>query len=219
MDVVDNSILDAISKNILTPDAIDYVMKKAGQIIEKRIKQKPNEIPKLESEVRKLRKKLDRFMKLIAGGDAPDTIMKEIGKREKRIQFLESEMARYSIPSQVDDLQLRRLKKKAVEKMKKFNDLMYSDVPKARQALRKLLKDDEGKFSPIMFFPEMKEGVKVFKLQVNMAVGSLLYNNRCRGEDLNLHGIVPFAIDAIEFLIKKVHYEHEKYRLIVYCKW
>ncbi len=60
--------------------------------------------------------------------------------------------------------------------MGQFNDLMHSNVPKARQALRKLLRDERRGFSKIKVRPVRRGGRKTFEFQVHTTLGRVVYN-------------------------------------------
>ena len=63
-----------------------------------------------------------------------------------------------------------------IEKLKEFRGLVRSNVPKARQALRKLLKDAEGNFSPIVIRPVERGANKTFVFEGQTTMG-WLFNN------------------------------------------
>jgi len=84
-------------------------------------------------------------------GGAPQAVLAEIKHLEAAISDKVNQLAGITAkpPTELD---LRRLKKAAHERIARFKDLLYSDVPLARQALRKLL------LEPITFAPQGEKG-------------------------------------------------------------
>lgn len=173
---VDGAVLTAIEQQVLAPDAFDYVVDKAMQVIQLRMKQKPCKVPAMGKEISRLRNELDSFMALIASGSAPETVLAEITKREERIKFLEKELALYVEPPQLDGLRLPRMRKRAEKRLGEFQGLIHSNVPKARQALRKLLRDEKGGFTPIVIRPVGRGAYKTFEFEGQTTLGRLFNN-------------------------------------------
>lgn len=163
MAVMDELVLNEIDTKLLNDTNREYIIEKAVADFAKALKEAPDTLPKLEAELRKTRKELGRFMEAIAGGKVPKSIMAEIANRERRIEQLEREIGRYSVPD-VGELGMRRARKGAREMAGRFKDLIRGDVPRARQALRKLLRDRDGNFSPLMFIPIMQNGRKTYRI-------------------------------------------------------
>ena len=100
----------------------------------------------------------------IAGGKASKSVMAEIASRDRRIEQLNQGIGCYSAPD-VDELDLRRARKNACEAAGRFKDLLRGDVPGVRQALRKLLRDRDGNFTPLSFIPIMRAGRKTYEVR------------------------------------------------------
>jgi len=66
---------------------------------------------------------------------------------------------RTALTSQVLKLDDKRLRKEMRERMTRFTELMHDNVPKARQALRKLLN------GPVKLTPVVKDGRKTYQLE------------------------------------------------------
>ena len=79
----------------------------------------------------------------------------------------ERELASLSA-SEPTELDLRRLRKSFGERIGRFDELLVSDVPLARQALRKLI--PEG----IRFIPEERDGVRAYRLQWGISATPLI---------------------------------------------
>lgn len=78
---IDQPVLDAVERNVLTPDAITYVIDRAVQLYKERQAENPEQPKLLEAELRRVRKELDNYLALIAQGDAPASVLAEITKR------------------------------------------------------------------------------------------------------------------------------------------
>jgi hypothetical protein len=74
----------------------------------------------------------------IAGGTAPAVVVVEIQRREARLAEIERERQEFAVkmPFELDE---RRLRKAFRTRLGEFDDLLRSDVPLARQALRKVI--------------------------------------------------------------------------------
>ncbi len=77
-------------------------------------------------------------MDLIATGKAPISIMEQIQIREQRIGQLKTELNESTLEQPIE-MDLRRVKNALTERMSMFKELIHSDIPRARQALRKLI--------------------------------------------------------------------------------
>lgn len=163
MAVLDELVLNEIEAKVLNDASREKIIEFAMTEFAAALKQAPDTLPKLETELRKTRKELGRFMEAIAGGKVPKSIMAEIANRERRIEQLEREIGRYSVPD-VGELDMRRARKGAREMAGRFKELIHGDVPRARQALRKLLRDRDGNFAPLMFIPIMQNGRKTYRI-------------------------------------------------------
>lgn len=165
-------MLNEIETKFLSDEAREYLIERAVAGYEAALKAAPEELPKLEAEQRRLRKELARLVGAVAEGKAPKSIMAEIARREHRIEQIERELARYRAPS-INELDLRRKRKEAREMAGRFQDLLRREVPLARQALRKLLQDEEGNFTPFSFVPIMRDGRKTYEVRGALFAGQL----------------------------------------------
>lgn len=198
MAAMDAMVLEGIEARFLTPAAVDFVVDEAMRLYAAMLKRKPDALPQLEAELRREQRELANIMRLIADGNAPKTILAEIADRERRIEALTREIAGYTTPAAVGELDLRRSKKEAREMAGRFKDIMMGDTARARQALRKLLRDRDGNFSPLWFDPVSRDGRKTYTVRglIN-PVG--LVNKTGTEDSLGqlLNGIaLPFELEA-----------------------
>ncbi|HEX7044496.1 MAG TPA: recombinase family protein [Burkholderiales bacterium] len=178
MAVMDELVLGKIESVILTPDALEYVIEQGVRKFKARRRERPEGLPKLEAEIRRLTRELERLTQAIALGRAPQTVLDAIAERERRIEALRREAAGYRRFSELTELDLRRTQRRARERMRQFKDLIRSsDVPKARDALRLLLRDREGQFAPLTFDPVERAGRRTFAVRGVINAAPVLYND------------------------------------------
>jgi uncharacterized membrane protein YccC len=162
-----DSVLEAIQQQVLTPERMNYVVDQAVQLIAERRAQSPNQRERIDTEMRQLRVELDRFMSVIAEGKAPTSILDEITRREDRIERLNAQLEECGDQLHIN-LDDRRLEELLSTQIGRFNELMTSDVPKARQALRSLLS------GPILCKPDTIDGKRTLVFRGETNLGTLL---------------------------------------------
>ena len=167
MDRMDDAVLDAIEIQVLNPANVAFVVEHALADLARRRRDNPERPQELEAELKKVRREVGRFMELVADGSAPRSVLAEIANRETRIEALEKELRELAAHAP-DELDMRRLRKAVEAHAAKFKDLLRGDVPRARQALRKLL---VGK---LRFTPVLQAGRKSYTFEGQTRVGPLL---------------------------------------------
>jgi hypothetical protein len=167
-EVLDEKVLGAIERSVLTPDAVSYVVDRAMQLAKERRKQEPDSTKKLEGEIKRLTRERDNIVAACAQGRAPESLLAEIHKREQGIAALKDELARSPHRLQTNGKELESLKAAIISRMGKFQDLMHADVPLARQALRKLL------VGPIKCTPVIRDGRRDYTIRGETKLGALL---------------------------------------------
>src|SRR5258708_3541092 len=164
--LADGAVIEAIEQQVLKPEAIAYTIEESAKIIEHELRKNPDKPRQLEAEARKVRKELDHFMRLIAEGRAPESVLAEIRRREERLEELEREQqALEQIPPSLDVADVRRMCR---ERLGRFKDLLLGDVPVARQALRKLLPE------PLGITPVTVDGRRTLSFEGVTTLGPLL---------------------------------------------
>ena len=164
MELADEAVLTAVESRVLTPAAMEYVVDRAADIVRKRQSSNSDLPDRLADQLRQDRRKLDNFLSLIADGKAPASVMAKIEQLEGQIAASDKrlEELRVALPASAD---LDLLKASLRSRLAQFHDLIRADVPKARQALRKLLKQ------PLAFAPLAEGG---YSIKGEMRVGALL---------------------------------------------
>ncbi len=168
VEAADEALLTAIERQVLNPDAWAYVAKRALQMIEEQRRARPDRPREIEGELKKLHRELDRFVTLVAEGNPPARVLAEIKGREARIATLDRELAQWRA-GPTDELDPKRLRKAVAARIGQFREMMRSDTPIARQALRKLLVPKS-----LRFFPVMAEGRRTLRFEAQTTAGALL---------------------------------------------
>ena len=104
-------------------------------------------------------------MRLIADGQAPESVLAEVRRREERLKELEKE--REMVGQPLPDLDHAEIRKLCGVRLDRFRDLLLGDVPLARQALRKLLPE------PLKVFPAVVEGRRTLRFEGATTLGPL----------------------------------------------
>ncbi len=165
---IDAPVLSAIERTVLTPEAVDYVIERALRLVAERQRQDPDHRGRLEGELKRVRSEPTNLLDLAAQGTAPTSVLEEITKREARITLLQDEHSELEHTKQVLKLNDKRLRKEMRDRMARFSELMHDNVPRARQALRKLLN------GPVNLTPMIKDGRKTYSFEGETTVGPLL---------------------------------------------
>ena len=120
-------------------------LKKAAE----RRREEPGRVDELEAEVTKLKAEARRLAESIATGDAPASIVDVIRDKEQRLKLKEEVLAELKLP-EVTDLNQFSLNHQVRENLARFREVITDKhVPRARQALRKLLGDNTLWFEPM----------------------------------------------------------------------
>jgi hypothetical protein len=158
------------TRTVLTPPVIEEAIDRAWKLLAERQRTDPNAPGRLEAERRKVSREVERFLALVAEGKAPASVLNEIKRREARVVEIDQELnvLRIAEPSEAES---RRVKASLRERLVKFDELLLSDLPLARQALRKLI---PGR---IEFRPVERDGERGYALSWSIATKALLAGN------------------------------------------
>ena len=165
MEWLDSGVIEAIERQVLLPEAIAYTVEKAAEIVERELRKNPDKPQQIEAEARKLRKELDRFLRLISEGKAPESVLIEIKRREERLKELEREQA--TLADAPPAWTVAEIRAMCGERLRRFPELLHGNVPVARQALRKLLPE------PLRIAPDTIEGRRTLRFEGVTTLGSL----------------------------------------------
>jgi site-specific DNA recombinase len=164
LEEADSRVIDLMA-SFLTPEAVDWTIDEALRQLAER-QSADVESPKLiEAELRKERRQIERLVAALAEGRAEAVVAKiralelSIAEKEQRLKVIT-----FPTPSTRD---IRALREAFRERLSRFRELIYADVPVARQALRKLV---DGR---IQFVPVERDGARTHDLRWNVRVGAL----------------------------------------------
>ena len=147
MEEADAAVLDAVRAKVLSPSSVDYTIDAALHMLSERQRADADAPKRLQDEIKRERRQLENLVRgLEQGEDKPAVVMRRIAERETSIAEKEAELAtlRTDLPT---EREIARIKRSFRTRLDQFNELLLSDVPIARQALRKLL-DGRIKFLP-----------------------------------------------------------------------
>ena len=167
IDELDARVVGAIKEQVLTPERVRYVINRAAEQMAKARKKRPDEPKKLRADIATLKKEIDRLVAAIAAGGG-DSLAQAIAEREEKIRLLERHLAEFETPVELTDFDDKRLERDLRERLERFDELLADNVPRGRQALRKLLN------GPIWMKPS---GEKGYVLRGETRVGALLPRN------------------------------------------
>jgi hypothetical protein len=159
---VDARVIGALEAQLLNPTAVNYVVDLVIDAVVEARRAAPDQLKRIETELRRLKRELDRFVSLIASGQAPQRVLEEISAREKQIRDLELERERLeaAVPKPAE---IERIRQFAYEKIKRIRETLHNDIPGAREALKQIL---DG---PITFKPNGAD----YEIEGKTRVGAL----------------------------------------------
>jgi hypothetical protein len=166
MEEADALVIEKV-QSVITPAAADYTIDRALELLAERQHTRTEVPDRLDAEARRLRKELDRFLRAIAESAAPASVLAEIQRREARLAEIEAERQALAveIPSEFEE---RRLRKALRDRFGQFEGLLHSDVPLARQALRKVI---AGR---IEFRPADRGDIRGYRLRWSLVTTALM---------------------------------------------
>jgi len=143
---------------------------------------------RLEAALRKGRRELERLVNALAEGceGASAAVLAKIKALEASIEQKQRELDKLQITAP-GELEIARTKRAFRAGLDQFNDLLRSDVPLTRQALRKLL---DGR---IQFLPEQRGGERAYHLRWALRLKPLI-DERYIGV-ASPRGFEPYASD------------------------
>jgi site-specific DNA recombinase len=167
MEAADSLVIERV-RSLVTPAVADAVIDRALALLAER--QRSDAPARLESEARRLHRELANLVKVIAGGSALATILTEIAQRETRLAEIDREqkLLATELPSELGE---RRLRKAFAARLGQFDDLLRSDIPQARQVLRKVI---QGR---IEFRPVTEQGARGYHLRWSISTAGLMTGN------------------------------------------
>ena len=149
MDKLNDLVLGEIQDKILTPENVEKVVKLAAEKAAERRCKRPDETNRIEGEIAGLKAKIQRFLDQIEVGKAPDSVLERIEGLEQQVKMKEKLLAELKLP-EVTDFKQFSIQRQLQENLENFREIITDrHIPRARQALRKLLGDNTFWFEPL----------------------------------------------------------------------
>ncbi len=166
------AVLDCIQSQILTPEAVDYIVEQALQNLKQALKKPDNrlgQIKGLQADLAESKQILERLAQALINPNKPlETVLELVAKQDERKKKLEIELEnlqRVIRPTAFDEKRLRML---LASKIGDFRELTLGDVVTARKALGELLEGD------IVFSPVVRDGAKTLAFSGKTKAGAFL---------------------------------------------
>ena len=145
--VVDAAFLTCLQREVLTPERFRYAVACGVARVRERLAQEPERASTLEHERDALARQIKRLVATIEGGRGPTALVREIDEKETQIRDIEAELARLAAAPTLAQLDPGKLEEAVATHLSRFQELIMSNVPLARQALKKL------QLHPMVFTP------------------------------------------------------------------
>jgi DNA invertase Pin-like site-specific DNA recombinase len=171
MERFDAEVIEAIESSVLTPEIIMAAVRRAVEVIEAKRRQEPDCTKRIEADIVKLQKKIANLTAAIAEGQAPASVVTAISAHESELTHLKADLTRFAAQPALAELDRARLQRELKARISQFRSLLRDNVPRARQALGKLL---DG---PIWVTPT----IDGYTFRGNTRVGALLPATSVRG--------------------------------------
>ncbi|MES9874183.1 MAG: recombinase family protein [Candidatus Sedimenticola sp. 6PFRAG7] len=171
LDELDTAVLSSIEKQVLSRQAVEYMLDKAEKLIAKQQKEKPDQSDQIASQLKSIEQELMRLVKMVAMGVESETLGAEIMGKEKEKKFLEEESVRITALKEVNSFDRAELRDHLTKRLKSFKGLMSKNVHGARKALQALLVEK------ITIRPITINGKKTVSFEGRTTVGRITAND------------------------------------------
>lgn len=167
--LVDSAFLAALEREVLTPERFAYTVERAVALLRERLRKDPDCRPALERERKGLQRKIDQWGdETFDDRDLAAVLTPKIKGARARVKEIDAELARLEAAPGMADLDLKGLEGEVAGRLARFSDLLKGNVPRARQALKKLLVDRmEGT-------PTEAGGQRVYRFTGALSYGAVL---------------------------------------------
>lgn len=150
---LDEPVLAAIEASVLSPDAVVYAIEQIMRKVAERRAAQPEKPRDIAADLKKIERKIDNLVAMAAEGhegQTPRAVLAQIKTLEQQADALRAELRQYEAPVEVETFDEAKVRRAAKAQIAQFQDVLRSNVPKARQGLRKLLHEGRLNVAPIM---------------------------------------------------------------------
>jgi site-specific DNA recombinase len=148
MEEIDAAVASWLRENVLTEDVVLATLRELRKRLAKLADAGESDLPALKTEAAGLDKQLSRLADALADSDEkPETIMKAISKREKRLRGVRARIDALRTAPSVIDMEVRRLEREARSRLTQMQELLDLNPTKARQVIEAVLAE------PLTFTP------------------------------------------------------------------
>ena len=167
---VDQCLLEEIERTVLTPEARQYTLARAAEIVRERLATTPDRLPTLRSDFLKVKREIENLLRALESGRAPQVLVDRLAEKEGLADKLTAEIMELerSRPAR-GPLDIGRLDRLLSDQLGRLGDALRGDLVKARQALQKLLVD-RVRFTPI----SLPDGQRTYRLEAELTLGRIL---------------------------------------------
>jgi hypothetical protein len=174
---VDIAFLTALEQEVLNPKAFSFAVDKAMRWVQAQLREDPGRVRQLERRKAALRQQIERLVGAIAEGRGPASIVKEIERAEAEVKENDIELTRLTSGAAVTELDLKRIEREISKQLGRFTELLRGNVPRARQALKKLLAD-----AVVLSTVSLADGREAYAFEGTLQYGAVIREVICTQE-------------------------------------
>jgi len=139
VEVVDRIFLEGFHREVLTPVVTRRIFELAAERLRQEMDAEPSKLDTLKKQQAKVQAEITRLVASIAGGEAPEAVVKAIRDREERQKVLSQEIARLEAAPALVGTNIDAALKEMRKDLDSFGDILRESRPKATLALSKVL--------------------------------------------------------------------------------
>ncbi len=168
VEVVDRIFLEGLQREVLTPAVTRRILELAAERLRQEMETEPSKLEGLKKQQAKVQAEITRLVASIAGGEAPEAVVKAIRDREDRQKVLSQEIARLEAAPALVGTDIDAAMKEMEKDLSSFGDILRESRPKATLALSKVL---DGRLT---FQVESEREERFYRLTGGLRFGKLL---------------------------------------------
>jgi len=168
--LVDDAFLAALETEVLTPERFRYAVEIAVERVQARLAQEPDRRDSLEGERKGLERRIERWADAIGEDRGIRAVLTgKIKEAQASVEKIKAELGRLELAPKLGVREIKCLEEQVAGELARFSDLLKGNVPRARQALKKLLVD-RVTFMPV----QAEKGKQTYAFTGELSYGALL---------------------------------------------